>query len=466
MVVEVAGGGEDTLETSISATLGANLENLVLSGSGDFDLTGNALDNRLTGNAGNNFLDGQGGRDTYSGGMGNDTFLLDSLDERVDELAGGGTDTVEAGFSYTLGAELENLRLTGAAGLTGVGNLLNNVLTGNSGANTLNGKSGVDTLAGGLGNDTYYVETAGEVITEQSGEGTDTVYSTVSWTLASNVERLYLRDGYATALDGTGNAEANRLSGNALGNVLRGEDGADTLLGGGGNDRLDGGTGVDSLTGGTGDDTYVADLATDRIIEVSGEGVDTVESSLSWTLGSWLENLTLTGAGALNGRGNSLDNVLTGNVAANTLRGEGGRDTLAGGGGSDTYYVDSADDEVVELSGEGNDSVYSTGSYTLGANVERLYLFEGYAGAVSAAGNGEANVLNGNSGSNLLQGLGGNDTLSGKLGNDTYVFGRGDGQDTVTDTDATAGNADELSFLAGVDHDQLWFQQADRKSVV
>jgi len=122
---------------------------------------------------------------------------------------------------------------------------------------------------------------------------------------------------------------------------------------------------------------------------------------------------------------------------------------------------------VTEVSAaDGNDYVYSTVSYTLGANLERLYLQDGYAAALDGTGNAEANVLNGNEQANVLRGNGGNDTLVGKAGNDTYVFGRGDGQDAVTDTDATAGNTDVLSFLAGINHDQLWFRQTGNDLVV
>jgi Ca2+-binding RTX toxin-like protein len=95
-------------------------------------------------------------------------------------------------------------------------------------------------------------------------------------------------------------------------------------------------------------------------------------------------------------------------------------------------------------------------SLTLAANVENLSL-SGTA-AINATGNQQANTLLGNAAANVLTGGLGNDALTGGLGNDTYVFARGYGTDTVTDTDATAGNQDVLSFLAGVNHDQLWFK--------
>jgi Ca2+-binding RTX toxin-like protein len=137
--------------------------------------------------------------------------------------------------------------------------------------------------------------------------------------LGANLEHLTLTG--AAAITGTGNALANFLTGN---------DGANTLIGGAGNDTLYGGLGADSLAGGTGNDTYIVDDTSDDIGEAAAGGTDTVRSSVSYTLGANLENLTLTGADAINGTGNSLANILTGNDGANILAGEGG---------NDTYYV-------------------------------------------------------------------------------------------------------------------------------
>ncbi|MFJ4453928.1 cadherin-like domain-containing protein [Pseudomonas sp. NPDC089392] len=191
VVVEAAAAGDDLVRASINYTLGSNVERLNLTGSGNLDGVGNALDNTLTGNSGNNRLDGAAGNDVLNGGAGNDVLLGGAGNDRLngddgndildggagnDTLAGGagddifivdqagdtvseglaaGTDTVRSSLNYTLGANLENLELTGSGNLDGTGNSLDNLLTGNSGNNRLDGGAGNDVLAGRRGNDTY-----------------------------------------------------------------------------------------------------------------------------------------------------------------------------------------------------------------------------------------------------------------------------------------------------------------------
>jgi Ca2+-binding RTX toxin-like protein len=301
---------------------------------GDDNLVGTPNADTLDGLGGNDTLDGLEGVDTLIGGTGNDTFVVDTATDTITELAGGGTDTVQSSVTFTLAAQLENLLLTGAAAINGTGNGAVNVLTGNDsnnrlsglgGNDTLNGQGGVDTLIGGPGNDTFVVDSTTDIITEVAGGGRDTVQSSVTFTLSSvQLENLALTG--AAAISGTGNAAINILTGNNSNN---------TLSGLGGNDTLDGQGGVDTLIGGLGNDTFVVDTTTDTIIELAGGGTDTAQSSVTFTLAAQVENLTLTGAAAINGTGNGAANILRGNNSNNTLSGLGGNDTLTGGIGAD-----------------------------------------------------------------------------------------------------------------------------------
>ncbi|MFN5513829.1 MAG: ELWxxDGT repeat protein, partial [Cyanobacteriota bacterium] len=164
VVVENPNEGTDTVKSDLTYTLPNNVEKLTLNGSTNLNGTGNALNNTLTGNsgtntltglAGNDALDGKAGADTMIGGLGNDTYTVDNIGDVITENANEGTDTVKASINYTLGANLENLTLTGSANLNGTGNALKNKITGNTGANILNGGAGADTLAGKSGNDTF-----------------------------------------------------------------------------------------------------------------------------------------------------------------------------------------------------------------------------------------------------------------------------------------------------------------------
>ncbi|TPQ49118.1 hypothetical protein C2U72_20210, partial [Prosthecomicrobium hirschii] len=220
-----------------------------------------------------------------------------------------------------------------------------------------------DSMAGGDGDDHYVVDATGDVVTELAGEGIDSVESTVSYTLSANVETLSL-EGTA-AINGTGNELDNTLTGNSGANVLTGldghdqlygEDGNDTLDGGAGNDTLEGGLGVDSLSGGDGDDVYVVDNVGDVVSE-TGTGTDEVRSSVDFTLGANVENLTLIGVQAIDGTGNGLDNTILGNTAANSLSGGGGNDTLSGGLGDDSLTGGTGDDTFVFIEGGGADQV-------------------------------------------------------------------------------------------------------------
>jgi Ca2+-binding RTX toxin-like protein len=282
------------------------------------------------------------------GGAGNDTYVVDNAGDIVTEASGAGTDLVQASVSYVLLSNVENLTLTGTAAINATGNTLANVLAGNAGANKLDGGTGADTMAGGAGDDSYVVDSTADVVTENAGEGDDSVTTSVSYALGNNVENLTLATSTTNAINGTGNA---------LDNVLTGNDAKNTLTGGAGNDTLDGRGGADTMLGGTGNDTYVVDVSTDVVTENASEGTDTVMSGIAWTLGSNLENLTLTGSTAINGTGNTLNNVLTGNGAANTLTGAAGNDTLDGGAGNDILVGGAGADTYRFGAGGGIDTV-------------------------------------------------------------------------------------------------------------
>ncbi|KAA8605137.1 calcium-binding protein, partial [Salipiger aestuarii] len=172
-----------------------------------------------------------------------------------------------------------------------------------------------------------------------------------------------------------------------------------------GNNVLNGGTGADRMEGGAGNDTYYVDNAGDVIVEAAGQGVDTVLSTIGYSLaGTNLENLTLLGSANINAVGNASANRLYGNSGNNILDGGAGADRMEGGAGDDTYYVDNAGDVVIEGLNGGTDTIHSTVSYSLsGIHVETLIL-EGTAD-IGATGNSLANTLTGNAGNNILNGL-------------------------------------------------------------
>jgi VCBS repeat-containing protein len=203
-------------------------------------------------------------------------------------------------------------------------------------------------------------------------------------------------------------------------------------------DTLWGSTGADTLFGDKGDDTYFVNHTGDVVVETKNQGNDLVASSISYTLTDNVEALVLIGTAALDGTGNTLNNILVGNAAANQLDGRAGADTMSGGAGDDTYIVDNTGDSVNENAGEGIDSVRSSVSYVLGANVENLTLTG--TGAINATGNALANVIIGGAGGNRLSGAGGNDTLRGGSGNDVIDGGTG------TDTAVYGGNLRDYAF--------------------
>jgi len=329
VIVESANEGVDLVRASVSYVLDANIENLTLTGVNAINGGGNDADNVLTGNTADNAL---------TGGAGNDTLFGDAGADALD--GGAGADTLYGGEG--------NDTLTGGAG---------------------------DVLYGGNGNDVYVLTESGASVnssTAYNDAGVDTVQAAFSYSLSNTLGTYYVENLTLTGngdLSATGNDFDNVITGNSGANSLSGMNGNDVLNGGAGNDFLNGGVGADTMNGGLGNDTFIVDNAADVATENLNEGVDLVMSSIAYTLGANVENLTLTGASAINGTGNSLNNVLTGNSAANTLNGGAGDDTLAGGGGADAligglgndlYQVYNSGVSITENANEGIDTVQAS----------------------------------------------------------------------------------------------------------
>ncbi|MDX1722567.1 MAG: peroxidase family protein [Pseudomonas sp.] len=342
-------GGNDTLN-------GLGGDDVLDGGAGNDTLRGGVGNDTLNGGLGNDQLSGGAGADNMIGGAGNDTYIVTEVGDVVTELAGEGNDVVWTSLSsYTLGANVDRLVYGGSGDFTGIGNGLNNAITGGSGNDILvggagndtliggagndqlSGGSGADNMIGGAGNDTYIVTEVGDVVTELAGEGNDVVWTSLSsYTLSANVDRLMF--GGVGDFTGIGNALNNAITGGAGNDILVGGAGNDTLVGGLGNDQLSGGAGADNMIGGAGNDTYIVTEAGDVVTELVGEGNDVVWTSLSsYTLGANVERLVYGGSGNFTGTGNALVNSITGGVGNDVIAGGAGNDVLNGGLGNDIF---------------------------------------------------------------------------------------------------------------------------------
>lgn len=495
VVVELADGGHDRIESAVSYTIADHVETLVLTGAANIDATGDQAANLLVGNSGRNVLDGVGGADTLRGGAGDDTYKVYDATEVVQEDVDGGYDLVQsAAARYTLTDNVEALVLASGGAWAGFGNALDNRMEGNNGGNLLDGGAGADLMVGRYGDDSYWVDNIGDEVREdEAGQvvqrwrrewvpytgyrwvsyevlvvDNDTVNATIDHWLGVHVENLNLLGG--DALKGYGNELNNVIKGNDAANLLDGAAGDDRLVGGAGDDelfggagnnQLDGGGGADAMHGGTGHDHYWVDNVADRVIEdtrggsVGGSygqfyvsGLDQVFASVSYALPDQVERLTLTGDADIEGWGSAQDNWLTGNAGANHLH---------GGAGDDVYWVQNVEDVVQENAGEGHDAVYATTDFTLTDHVEVLELEYGSASApvmtaVYGIGSSTDNTLVGNAANNELSGEGGDDHLDGRDGNDR-LYG-GSGNDSLTggaDTDWNDDFRDNRDLLDGGD---------------
>jgi trimeric autotransporter adhesin len=419
LVTELAGSGTDLVWTTIDGvTLWANVENLMLTGPGNFSATGNALNNVIIGNAdknvltgdkGNDTLDGGAGVDTLNGGLGNDVYFIDNIADVIQEDVGGGKDVVHSTTQIILqdSQEIETLILHSDIGTGAQGNkFANSISLVGAGYVSINGFGGNDTLTGGAKMDVMTGDDGNDLLIGLGGD-----------------DKLY------------------------------GLDGSDTLNGGEGVDYLDGGSGVDVMIGGKGDDHYIVRDNVEKITELANQGIDKVTSiAAAYTLAANVEDLYLVGVANNNGTGNALQNFIRGSSSNNRIDGAGNHDILSGGDGDDTLIGGAGNDEingdigidqliggagndsytinddpfdtVVEKAGGGIDEVLcSIDKMILADNVEFLLL----QGSANLAGRGNAlsNGLFGNLGNNALMDDKGNDTLDGGAGNDTMQGGNG-----------------------------------------
>ena len=347
VVIENAGEGTDEVRTTFgSYTLQDNVENLTgLLASGQ-SLTGNSANNVIIGAGGNDRLDGGAGADHLEGGLGSDQYFVDALDTIVD--SGGTLDQVYASSSYALaaGLEVEILATTASAGTVGfrlygndwaqsvigtngademVGGGGDDGLYGHDGVDIMDGGEGADVMDGGTGGDIYFVDNVGDVVIERDGEGSDYLYTSVSYALGagSYVEFLATTNSGGTgAIDLAGSDRDNTITGNDGVNTLTGGGGSDNLRGLGGNDLLDGGRGQDFLEGGAGADTFRFEFASDSALGAADaifdfvSGTDKLDLALidadSGAVGD--QAFTFLGSAAFSGRAGELRAESIGNT--------------------------------------------------------------------------------------------------------------------------------------------------------
>jgi Ca2+-binding RTX toxin-like protein len=475
-VVERAGEGADTIESSATYSLAPDVEELHLTGSSDINGTGNAGANRILGNDGSNrlfgaegndsldggegddTLDGGSGANTLIGGEGDDTYIVRSALDVVVESGTTGIETVVSAITYTLGTNLENLVLAVDGGaLNGAGNALDNAMAGNSAANALDGGSGNDTLTGGAGADTltggsgdrdavsYIGSSAGVAV--NLGVGTAQSGGDAAGDILTGIEDA-IGSSSGDTIDGTaagnrlyGGDGNDRLNGAAGNDILSGDEGHDSITGGDDADSLFGGAGNDTLSGDNGDDTLVGGSGNNSLVGGSGTDLVSYSSSTAAVIGSLVSGLvSADGADTLSGVehvigsanadslvGSSGANFLSGGAGADTLDGGAGNDTLIGGAGADSLVGGTGARDRVAYTGssEGVSVSLSTPGFTLGdAAGDTL------SGIEDLEGSSFADTLRGTSNAEHLLGMAGDDNLTGRAGADT--LDGGDGIDTVS----------------------------------
>lgn len=322
-------------------------DDIIIGGAGADSLFGGGGADVIIGGQGDDQIGGGAGIDRLDGGLGNDRYFVDRPEDLVFEAVGEGRDTVVSqGAGFYLYANVENLELAPEAGNGfGVGNELDNAITGNSGSNLLIGGGGQDTIRGGGGADSIFGEAGDDQLFGDAGidyivggAGRDTIDG------GDNPDSIYGGDGD---------------------DILNGGFGfhTDILVGGDGNDQLNGSTSgfgdYDLMDGGAGDDTYIVDTPDDLTFEAVGGGIDTVIAQIDgggYYLYANVDNLVLNG-NTVFGVGNELDNRLTGSDSSNLLLGGAGNDVIDGKGGNDLLYGEAGADIFRFSRGTGGDVI-------------------------------------------------------------------------------------------------------------
>lgn len=491
----VDNAGDEVIETGLGTdivysylanyTLGNNVENGLILSTGIANITGNSLNNVIYAGAGNNLLNGAGGVDTVSYAYAASAISANLAITTAQTTGGSGLDTLIA---------IENL-IGSAYSDSLIGNSANNKLSGGAGNDVLNGGAGADNLVGGDGSDTYFVDNAGDVISETNADlssgGNDLVNSYISkYILSANIENgrvtatgtasltgntlhniLYAGVGN-NVLDGSGGSDTasyqyssaavtvslaiaaaqatgssgsdtlisiENLSGSNYNDTLTGNAANNSLSGGLGNDTLNGGAGVDKMLGGDGSDNYYVDHTSDVVSETntnaSTGGTDTVFSYLSnYNLGANIENGRILATGAANLLGNSLNNVLTAGNGNNVLNGGEGIDTASYAFATSAVAANLSSSSAQATGGSGPDTLISIENL-IGSNYNDALI-----------GSSAGNILNGGSGNDRLTGGSGQDILVGGAGNDTFAF------NSLSDSGSTSASWDVINdFIRGSD---------------